>query len=154
MVSRYHEFRRSVLLARQAYVRETEPERLASYICVAARELVLLAGVIPVEAFPGEGRVPRLEESGKAEPGERARLLVRSRELAEQAGRLGNGEERDAWLRQAYQLVWSLDRQLVELAARLRNGELQPGSADVAPLKPVATAGMHSRPGDHANRKQ
>jgi len=114
MERRYHDFRRLVLQARQAYVQEQEPEQLAGCILAAARELVLLAGHLPLEMLQRENREALLARLKAPDLKEPVVLLVRSQDLARQARGLDSAEEKALWLRRAYHLLWTLDCYLVE----------------------------------------
>ncbi|RTZ72405.1 MAG: hypothetical protein DSZ01_00310 [Gammaproteobacteria bacterium] len=131
-----------MLQARQAYVRELEPEQLARCILAASRELVLLAGQIPLQMLQRENREAFLARLKAPELREPVKLLARSHDLAGQAQWLHNAQEKAFWLRQAYHLLWTLDCFLVELASACRNGTARlPVTAD--PAVQVDTAGLH-----------
>lgn len=121
MEPRYHDFRRQVLLARQAYLEECEPEQLAASLVAAARELLLLMGRISPEMLWQAGRQPLLERLGRPDVSEPVRLLAQAHLLAEQARWLEATEECRRWWQQAYRLLWHLDCLLIELASDCRD---------------------------------
>ena len=142
MVNRYHEFRRSVLLARQAYVREAGPAQLADCILAAARELLMLAGDIPLERLQHKNREDLLARLKSPELREPVRLLVQSQELADQVIWLENEEGRMFWRQQAYRLLWKLDCIMVELAASFRDRAPE-WLGRMTPIPPAPPSGMH-----------
>lgn len=142
MDSQYHCFRRRVLMARHAYVRELEPGRIANGILAAARELVLLSGRIPRSLLRPENRqvfLGRLVGPALNEP---VRLLIQAHVLAEEAEHLESLDEDPCWQQQAYHLIWRLDCFLIELAGVCRSDSV-PLPQGVTPVLLVSRACLH-----------
>jgi hypothetical protein len=121
MDSQYHCFRRHVLMARQAYISETEPARVAKSILAAAQELVLLSGRIPRNLQWQESRKIFPGRWTGAAPNEPLNLLLQDHVLVKEAEQLASLHEDPWWQQQAYSLIWRLDCFLVQMAGACRS---------------------------------